>query len=198
MTASSQEPTSPSLLIRIRDAEDHAAWREFDTRYRELILSYCRRRGLQDSDAADVLQMVMLSLLRRLRAFRYDPERGRFRDYLGRCVRNAISNQFAKAAGELASLEADADQLPSQEPQADEVWEREWMLYHYRMALRLIRKSVDEKSVAVFEHLLDGESITQVAARYEMSEAAVHKVKQRMKARLAELISRQLEGDLAD
>ena len=56
------DTTHPSLLARIQDLDDHAAWREFDARYRDLILRYCRRKGLQPSDAEYVRQIVMLNL----------------------------------------------------------------------------------------------------------------------------------------
>ena len=62
----SPHTTHPTLLSRVRDHEDHRSWREFDSRYRELILRFCRRRGLQQSDAEDVRQIVMLNLARAL------------------------------------------------------------------------------------------------------------------------------------
>ena len=79
------QTTRPSLLARVRDLDDHHAWVEFESRYRDLILGYCRRRGLQRSDAEDVRQMVMLNLAQASsRNFEYQPQRsGRFRDYIG-------------------------------------------------------------------------------------------------------------------
>jgi len=41
------ETTQPSLLLRVRDPGDQSAWREFESKYRELILRYCLRLGLQ-------------------------------------------------------------------------------------------------------------------------------------------------------
>ena len=46
--------TRPSLLLRVRDVNDDAAWAQFVEIYTPLIYAYCRSRGLQDSDAADV------------------------------------------------------------------------------------------------------------------------------------------------
>lgn len=45
-----------SLHSRIRDRVDNAAWREFDARYRELMLRYCLGRGLDQVAAEDVFQ----------------------------------------------------------------------------------------------------------------------------------------------
>src|SRR5262249_5091882 len=80
----------PSLLDRRRDPADAAGWGEFDRMYGELIVRYCRGRGLQLADAEDVRQIVLWNLSKAMPGFRYSRERGRFRDYLGRAVRNAI------------------------------------------------------------------------------------------------------------
>ena len=82
--------TRPSLLAHLHDPQDEAAWRAFEGRYRDLIRRYCRRRGLQTADAEDVSQLVLIALSRTLPGFRYLPERGRFRDYLGRVTENAV------------------------------------------------------------------------------------------------------------
>ena len=84
------EPTHPSLLSRVRDPSDAAAWREFEARYGPLIMGYCRRLGRPLTDAEDVRQIVMTDLSKALPNFRFDPKRGKFRTYLGRVVRNAV------------------------------------------------------------------------------------------------------------
>ncbi|HKB35845.1 MAG TPA: sigma factor, partial [Gemmataceae bacterium] len=51
--------TRPSLLVRIRDAADREAWRQFVELYAPLVYRFARRRGLQDADAADLAQDVL-------------------------------------------------------------------------------------------------------------------------------------------
>lgn len=182
--------TQPTLLSRLRDMEDQSAWREFDDRYRELILRYCRRKGLQPADAEDVRQMVMLNLARQLGSFRYRPELGRFRGYLGRTVGNAIHRYFRRPRRELLGL--DLDGAAADDRQEDPEWEAEWMSHHYRLAMDTVRKSAQPRSVEVFEHLLAGGCPEEAARRFSLSKAAVHKVKQRMRDRLKQLIARQI------
>ena len=65
------EPTTePSLLFRLRDQQDAAAWTRFVDLYGPLIHRYARRRGLQDADAADLTQDVLCSVARAMRGFR--------------------------------------------------------------------------------------------------------------------------------
>jgi RNA polymerase sigma-70 factor (ECF subfamily) len=54
-----EEPTQPSLLVRLRDPADEAAWVTLVSTYLPLVYGYCRKCGLQDADAADVAQDVM-------------------------------------------------------------------------------------------------------------------------------------------
>ena len=66
--------TRPTLLARLLDPQpDPSSWDEFVRCYRDQIHSWCRAWGLQDTDAEDVTQSVLVRLLRKLRRFRYGP-----------------------------------------------------------------------------------------------------------------------------
>src|SRR5882762_6857982 len=86
--------TRPSLLLRIKDAQDDDAWTTFVEVYAPLVYRYCRRNGLQDSDSADVAQEVLAQVARSIRQFEYDPGRGRFRDWLGAVIHSKLMNHF--------------------------------------------------------------------------------------------------------
>ena len=193
----SHETTQPSLLLRVRDSSDHGAWTEFEAKYRELVLRYCERRGLQPADCDDVRQLVWLHLSKWLRNFEYDPKRGRFRDYLGRVVRNAIARHFSRPNG--AQLALDTTMLAvtpdTDDNDADRLWEQEWVDHHYRLALQTVRRTVEPRSVQIFHRLLAGDSVSAVAGAFATSEQAVYKVKQRVRDRMQELIARQIREE---
>lgn len=183
--------THASLLSRVRDPDDAAAWREFDDCYGELILGYARALGLQAFDAEDVRQMVLIQLSRSLRNFRYEPAMGRFRDYLRRTVRNGVYRFHERHAPRVASLPIEADAAETSDG-TDDSWEREWMQHHYRLALRTVRVGLDAKTVAVFERLMAGKSTDEVARHFEMTDEAVRKVRARLRRRLEELVQEQI------
>ena len=71
--------TRASLLLRIRDGQDKEAWRQFVEIYAPLIYGFARKRGLQDADAADLMQDVLRSIASAVGRLDYDPRRGSFR-----------------------------------------------------------------------------------------------------------------------
>jgi RNA polymerase sigma factor (sigma-70 family) len=82
MTVDSKSQTSVTLLGRLRqDGNDQAAWSEFVRRYGPKICGWCRQWSLQEADAQDVAQDVLLKLAEKLRTFAYDPSKS-FRGWL--------------------------------------------------------------------------------------------------------------------
>ena len=192
------QTTQPSLLSRVRDPEDTAAWATFDRRYSDLIVRYCHRCGLQLTDAEDVRQIVMMSLAQSMKNFQYSPQRGRFRTYLGRVVRNAVIRYRGRPDRTTRALDSGvlATTGIADEPlETDRHWEQEWVNHHYRLAMRTIHDTFEEQSVEVFDRLVNGESVANVAETCEMSTQAVHKVKQRIRNRMQELIAAQIREE---
>src|SRR3954452_19955241 len=74
--------TRVTLLNQLRhDPSDQAGWDEFVERYGRHIYRWCRQWNLQDADAEDVTQDILMKLTRKLRDFKYDSARS-FRGWL--------------------------------------------------------------------------------------------------------------------
>lgn len=82
--------TRLSLLVRLRNLKNDDAWKEFFESYGPRIFRWCRRLGLQESDASDVTQEVLTRLMKGIQTFDYDSSRGRFRGWLTIVTNNAI------------------------------------------------------------------------------------------------------------
>jgi RNA polymerase sigma-70 factor (ECF subfamily) len=125
-----QAQTRLSLLVRLTrpGPGDERAWREFVDYYAPAIYRWCAGRGLQDSDAQDVTQQVLLQLATKLPAFTYDPSRS-FRSWLRTLTHHAwadfLSGRDAPASGHpgawaaLSSAEAREDLLRRLEDEFD-------------------------------------------------------------------------------
>jgi RNA polymerase sigma-70 factor (ECF subfamily) len=184
--------------MRVRDPSNLPAWREFDAFYGELILRYCRRRGLRFAQAEDVRQMVLLNLSQALPGFEYDPDRGGFRGYLGRTVRNAIARFLERhEPRELRLMEGgDADCCAAvAADELDERWEQEWTRYHACRAMQRLRLTFDRQSLDVFERLLAGATVADLASELSISQEAVRKIKQRVRERLTDVIREQVAAE---
>ena len=102
--------TSATLLGRLRQfPPDQAAWAQFADRYGRRIYGWCRKWNLQESDAEDVTQCVLLKLAEKMRAFEYDPSKS-FRAWLKTVTRHAwldsgATRKAAVAAGGSQALE---------------------------------------------------------------------------------------------
>src|SRR5580693_8053163 len=74
MAVATLPTTRITLLTQLRqDPSDQAGWDEFVERYGRHIYRWCRQWRLQDADAEDVTQDILLKLSQTLRAFAYDP-----------------------------------------------------------------------------------------------------------------------------
>src|ERR1700693_5395388 len=85
-------PTRASLLVRLRDPCDGGAWAEFVHLYAPLVYGYLRKQGLQDADAADLAQDVLVAVAGAVGRLDYDPRRGTFRNWLFTVVRRKLAN----------------------------------------------------------------------------------------------------------
>src|SRR5271166_5391582 len=122
MDSSSGSVTSPTLLGRLRqDPTDQTAWAQFVERYGRRLLAWCRHGGLQDADAEDVTQMVLVRLAERMRTFAYDPSKS-FRGWLRTLTRHAWSDFVeARQRGGRASADSGTEAALHMLPARDEL-----------------------------------------------------------------------------
>lgn len=193
--------THLTLLNRLRDGGDHAAWRDFADRYEELIRGFARRQGVQGPDADDVVQDVMLALTKAMPGFVYDASKGKFRSYLKTVVLHTIFARFRQNPG-LRPLET-ADGTPiagmpaaTDADAAEEPWEAEWRQYHLRQAMRTIRAEFNAADVAAFEgYVTQARDAAIVARELGLSVDQVYQSKSRVLKRLGVLIRSQVEDE---
>ena len=101
--ASQMRPPA-SLLERLRQPGDRAAWDRFVALYTPLIYSWGKRVGLQHQDAADLVQEVFVTLVQTLPSFSYDHHKS-FRAWLRTVTLNKWRQRCRRAALPLAADE---------------------------------------------------------------------------------------------
>jgi RNA polymerase sigma-70 factor (ECF subfamily) len=176
--------TSIHLLERVRHREDQAAWERFVALYSPLLLRWGRRAGLPLRDASDLVQEVLVLLLQELPSFHYEPQQGRFRDWLKTVAVRRMSDYQkrwnpAVPSGQSLSEVMAADDEP--------FWQTEYRKYLARRALELMRKDFSEPVwQACWDMTVDGRSAADVSRTLGMSEASVYAAKSRVLRRLRE------------
>ncbi|HIF01453.1 MAG: sigma-70 family RNA polymerase sigma factor [Fuerstiella sp.] len=86
--------TRASLLLRVQNPADRDSWNEFVSIYTPQIYLWAMRFGLQDADAEDATQVVLIKLVHSLRKFEYDRSKGAFRGWLRTVSQNAVRDLF--------------------------------------------------------------------------------------------------------
>jgi RNA polymerase sigma-70 factor (ECF subfamily) len=182
-----QEPglTQPSLLLRIRDASDAESWQTFVSVYAPLIYRSCRRRGLQDADAADVGQEVLAQVARSIREFEYEPGLGRFRDWLGAVVRNKVWRFLEKEGRGVRGSLVDVPVDDVRASEADAVWVAEFHNHLLSTALDRIRDRFEPPTWKAFEEVwLKNRPSNEVARELALPIEVVYLAKSRVLKRL--------------
>jgi RNA polymerase sigma-70 factor (ECF subfamily) len=182
--------TRPSLLLRIRDPEDHEAWQQFVDLYTPLIYQFGRKRGLQDADAADLTQIVLQTLTHSIQGLDYDPRQGTFRGWLFVVVRNQLHKLLAQlrrcpqGTGD-TGLHALLESQPAREEEEVALWEQEYARQVFVWAAEQVRGDFEESSWQAFwQTAVEGKSPRETARWLRMTVGAVYTAKSRVLDRI--------------
>jgi RNA polymerase sigma-70 factor (ECF subfamily) len=183
--------TRVTLVAKIQNPQDRPAWQHFVDLYGPVILRYCRRRGLQDADAQNVLQEVLSRVSRSIRTFEYDPHRGRFRGWLGLITDQQIQRYVnkEKRIGQGIGAGAGDDLCGEVSGEVDPEWVEEFNASVYRLAIDRIRSEFDDATWEVFTQVWEAsQSPKDVAARLRREPSWVYQAKFKVMQRLKEEI----------
>jgi len=201
MTKASEEfiPTRQSLLGRLKDWDDDDSWRDFYDTYWRLIYSVALRSGLSETEAADVLQETVICLAQKMKAFKYDPAIGSFKNWLLTQTRWQVGNQFRKRkrgefhhtdkTGKTRLMEKIAD--PASEEPAARLWDAEWEKNLLAVATERIKETVSPRQFQIFQlYVLKEWPVSKVARTLGVSAAQVYVTKHRIAALLKKEINK--------
>lgn len=183
--------TSLTLLGRVcRNPTDHRAWSAFVDRYGPKLYAWARHWGLQDADAQDVAQNVLLDLARQLGSFEYRPG-GSFRAWLRTIAYRAWCDLLSSR--KLNQVTLDSTGLASEgasahlQQQVEDEWDRELL----EEAMGRVRLRVQPHTWEAFRLLaLDGLSGQEAAAQLGMQSGAVYVARSKVQKMLQEEVRR--------
>jgi RNA polymerase sigma-70 factor (ECF subfamily) len=199
MAGNSDPHTGTTLFVLLRDYSDQA-WQTFVDRYGPRIYQWCRGWRLQEADAENVTQEVLIKLYQKLRSFHYDRSQGSFRSWLKTVAHHAWQDYLdgqrrlgATSTGDSAVLET----LNAAQAGVD-LWEalaEAFDLELLEQAKARVRLQVSARDWQIFQALaLEGRSGAEVAAQVNMTAAAVFVVRGRVQQKVREMVQ-TLEED---
>src|SRR5262245_54983191 len=138
------EPTTRrSLVLRLRNPDDEAAWAEFVALYEPLVYRLARRKGLQDADARDLCQDVFRAVAAAIDRWDPDPAKGKFRGWLFRIARNLLVNFLvARRRHPPGSGRTSVHELLEAQPGRDALAEEQFAAEFRRRAFRWAAEQV--------------------------------------------------------
>jgi RNA polymerase sigma-70 factor (ECF subfamily) len=190
--------TRVTLLVQLRqNPSDQASWDEFVERYGRHIYRWCRQWKLQDADAEDVTQNILVKLTQKIGAFAYDPSRS-FRAWLKTVAHHAWRDFEAGRHGKPAAGNSQLAELmltvAAREDLAQRL-EEAFDLELLEAAKARVRLRVAPHTWEAFRLVaLEGVPAAEVAARVRLQVAMVYVAKSKVQKMLQEEIGK-LETD---
>jgi len=189
------EPTTRhSLVLRLRNLDDEAAWTDFVELYEPLIYDLMRKKGLQDADARDLCQDALRAVAGAIERWDPDPAKGSFRGWLFRIARNLMINFLsAQRRQPRGSGSTSVQELLEAQPAADDQAEAEFEVEFKRRTFRLAADQVrGEFAPATWQAFwrtgVEQKPIADVARELGLSAGAVYIARSRVLARLRQRV----------
>jgi len=183
--------TSLTLVDRLR-LQDAAAWRQLASLYGPLVYTWVRVSGLNEHDAADVVQDVFAAVHSSLDRFRKERPTDRFRDWLWTITRRRTCDHIRKLSKQNAAVGGSEayqrlQELPQSDPSTIEKNSANAEADLVRRALDLVRIEFEERTwQACLQTAVEGRKPSDVAADLGMSVGALYVARSRVLKRLRE------------
>jgi RNA polymerase sigma-70 factor (ECF subfamily) len=196
------EPTTRrSLVLRLRNLDDQAAWAEFVEIYEPLVYRVLRNKGIQDADARDLCQDVFRAVASAIARWDPDPAKGSFRGWLFRIARNLMINFLsAQRRNPRGTGSTSVHEFLEAQPAADAEVEAEFATEFRRRAFRWaagqVKREFTEATWQAFWRTgVDNRPIAEVARELGLSVGAVYIARSRVLARLRNRVEQLTEDN---
>lgn len=187
--------TRASLILRLPTKADAQAWREFVSIYEPFLHRFIRRQGLQDADARELVQEVLLSVVQAVGQWQNDATRAKFRTWLFRIARNKLIDVLSKRQRQATrSGSSGLHEIAQSEGLVEQA-----LLAHRRELFRWAASRVKEQVqlatwLAFWRTSVEEAPVADVARELKITTGAVYIARSRVLARLKQELS-TLEAD---
>ena len=187
--------TRSSLLAQLGSPDQALAWEEFVECYQPVIYRMARRHGMQDADAQDLSQTVLVRVANSVGRGEPKDFNIRFRHWLRKVAKNTICSMLSRSPRDNAVGGSDFQERlldqPSPEWDLQESFEFEAKREAYARAAAIVRTEVAGETWQAF-HLtvVEGHSCSSVADTTGQSIGSVYAARSRIMKRLRQHVQR--------
>ena len=190
--------TPVSLLEHLRSQPAGQSWQRFAELYQPWLRGQLRRHALQAADVDDLVQEVMVVLMKEVPNFQHNGRKGAFRAWLRGIAVNRLRELLREEKHALATAGSDfgakLDQLADDQSQLSRLWDREHDQHVANQLLKTIAGDFEPKTWQAFRaFVLEGRTAAAVAAELGISEGAVWTAKSHVLKRLREVAKNLLD-----
>ena len=190
-------PTRISMFVRLRNNQEQA-WQEFVQQYGPMIAAWGLRCSLNETEAADLTQSVLLKLVQVMRQSKYDPAKGSFRCWLKTVTNNAVRdlmrtwNRPGRGSGGSAQKLLQSLEDPRALASLSECIDARYQHWLLKEAERRVKDRVRDFTWKAYEMTaVEQRKPADVAQRLNLSVSEVYVAKSRVIKMLKEEVARQ-------
>ena len=189
----SEHPTLSTQWLSGIQRMDADSWSRLVSAFGPIVFRWCRKSGVPEADAADIVQEVFVSLARGAWRFERQKEIGSFRSWLATITRSRVTDFFRRQAKTQAAV-GGSDALQWMQQQAEHV--------DSSVSLDGIGKALAQRLLVVvqsefepatwqafWQTTIDGRAVSAVAESLGMSASSVYQAKSRVLRRLRQRVS---------
>jgi RNA polymerase sigma factor (sigma-70 family) len=190
-------PTRRSLLLRLKDWEDHTSWQEFFDTYWRLLYGVAVRAGLTETEAQEVVQETVITVARRIPEFEYNPAVCAFKTWLLNLTRWRVVDQFRKRKKSGGSGEETTFKPALAEDAFEAAWKTEWEQHLIARAIERVKTRIPPEQYQIFDLYVFKEwPVKDIARQLEVSFGKIYVTKHRVASMLKKEV-RALEKQLS-
>ncbi len=191
-------PTRQTLLERLKKLKDNHSWGDFVLYYKGYIFAVIHGMGLNNLDAEDLSQKVLLKLWKNLPEYEYRPGNCKFRTWLCTVIRSEVYSWYRSQQSQKKKLENFQINLTDEEgclPEIEKIAQQEWKEHIGKLAWDNVKKAFSQNVIDAFLMYSEGKSTKEIAEVLQMEENTVNVYKKRVREKLCKEIN-LLDDDL--
>lgn len=181
--------TRKTLLQGVYD-NDEKSWEQFQEFYRPLIRICGHDYKLTDEEIKDLQQEVLIEVFKADVVGKYDPNRGRFRDYLRTIIHRKafkiLNNRLPDSSQDALEIEISMEKF----------WDEEWHAFIMEIAMDELKEEVSETSFLAYDlYVTQGLPPDQVAKMLSITVNQVYIARTRCVQQLKEIVEKLKSDD---